>query len=107
MATRVIKFAEDKVTPLADRIFGTIEVLITPEMQAWIHENEARIVDEYVVRKIRESNGTNIVKCGRTVTKIDSEGDLCGYFHWSLKGDFYDQVVVWSDELKIWVYAKH
>lgn len=106
MATRIQKYAENG-TPLADRIFGTVEVFISEEMQAWINEYEARIVGEYVERKIRESNGTRIVKCGRTVTKIDTDGDLVGYFHWSLKGEFYDQVIVWNDELKQWEYAKH
>jgi hypothetical protein len=108
MATRIQKFEKNGVTPLAGRIFGTIMVYISEEMAAWINENEARVVGEYVERKLREAGESRTIKCGRTVTAIDpNDKDLVGYFHWSLKGEFYDQVVVWNENELRWEYAKH
>lgn len=100
MATRIQKFATDNVTPLPGRIFGTIVLVVTEDCEKRLNEEQPLVVCEYVARKLRES-GDRTIKVGRTVTRQNGEF-LEGTFHWSLRGEFYDQLAVWDPTSKQW-----
>lgn len=99
------KVATKPAQPLKPMRYPTLNLYVSAAIETWIHNNESEDVDNYLKKKIQQSNGSRIVKVGPTKVRLNDQNT--GDFVWTLKGKVYPQVAKFNASEDRWELAEH